>query len=113
MANSGSNNGDLRGSRLGWAVHAIRNGIETHLEESQVTYGEHLGFALKASARLAYASFASVIHAFVPAMFPATSARIVIELYKERLEFHPNPRYQEMMHGTPSDVIRPVKQAAE
>lgn len=79
----------------------LRAKIEAHLDESQVSYEDHLGFAVRASARLAYASVASVVHAFVPALFPATAARIVIELYKERLENHPNPRYQEMMHGAP------------
>ena len=102
--------------RMPWVLGVlggVRERVEAHLDDSQVTYEEHLGFAVKASFRLAYASFASMIHAFVPAAFPATAARIVIELYKERLEFHPNPRYQEMMHGKSEDLVDGLEQAAQ
>src|SRR5687768_423149 len=75
--------------------------VRYHLAMSEVTYKEHLTFAVRASGLLAYASVASIVHAFMPALFPATAARIVIHLYKQRLEDHPNPKYQEMMrsHG--------------
>lgn len=80
-------------------VASLFEKVQAHLSDSDITYGEHLSFAVKASALLAYASVASLVHAFVPAFFPATAARIVIGLYKERLEDHPNPKYQEMMRG--------------
>jgi hypothetical protein len=73
--------------------------VKHHLDASHVTYREHLTFAVKASGLLAYASVASLMHAFLPALFPATAARIVIGLYKQRLEHHPNPKYQEMLRG--------------
>ena len=76
-----------------------------HLDDSDVTYREHWRFAVYASFRLAYASCASMCHAFLPALFPATAARTVIELYNERLADHPNPEYRKM--------LRPDHQATE
>jgi hypothetical protein len=73
--------------------------VRYHLAASQVSYREHLTFAVKASGLLAYASVASMMHAVFPALFPATAASIVIKLYKQRLENHPNPKYQEMLRG--------------
>lgn len=95
----GSGNGSLRESKLSGAASALQEKIESHLADSQISYQAHLAFAVRASARLAYASIASIVHAFVPALFPSTAARIVISLYKERLEHHPNPRYQAMLRG--------------
>lgn len=72
--------------------------IKEHLDHSNVTYFEHLKFAFYASGLLLYASIASLIHAILPNLFPATAAKIVIKLYKKRLENHPNPNYQEMIN---------------
>lgn len=68
-----------------------------HLSDSKVNYWGHFVFALKASALLMFASITSFVHAFLPVLFPATAARIVIRLYKERLAHHPNPEYQRML----------------
>lgn len=67
-----------------------------HLENSQCSYIEHLKFAIYASLLLVYAGIASLIHAFIPALFKGTAAFIVIKLYNQRLKNHPNPMYQTM-----------------
>jgi hypothetical protein len=88
------------------APASLRERIQHHLDDSQVSYRDHLTFAVKASGLLAYASVASMMHAFLPALFPATAASIVIKLYKQRLEHHPNPKYQEMLRGKEAAVAR-------
>ena len=65
-----------------------------HLIDSQITYFEHCGFALHAGIKLLAAGAASLIHAIVPQWFPGTAAFTVIDLYKKRLENHPNPIYK-------------------
>jgi hypothetical protein len=55
-------------------------------------------FAIKAGGMLVIAGFASFIHAIVPQFFPGTAAFTVIKLYKQRLENHPNPIYQEKIN---------------
>lgn len=69
--------------------------LTTHLEDSNASYFEHLKFAIYAAMFLFVAAAASLIHAFFPFLFKGTSAYIVIKLYKERLENHPNPIYKE------------------
>lgn len=71
--------------------------FQKHLEESKVSYFEHLKFALYAGACLLYAGIASLIHAFLPNLFKGTAAFIVIKLYNDRLVDHPNPVYQEYL----------------
>ena len=68
-----------------------------HLQESCTTYVNHFKFAVYASVLLIYAGVASIIHAFVPALFKGTAAFIVIKLYKERLVNHPNTLYKQWM----------------
>ena len=52
-------------------------------------------FAVTAGFKLIYAGLASLIHAFIPGAFKGTAAFTVIDLYKQRLENHPNPLYKE------------------
>jgi hypothetical protein len=66
-----------------------------HLVDSNCSYFEHLKFAVVAGARLIWAGVASLVHAIIPQFFPGTAAFTVIDLYKERLENHPNPIYQD------------------
>lgn len=68
--------------------------IKKHLEDSQCSYAEHFKFAIWASIRLFWAALASLIHAFVPSWFKGSAAFVVIDLYKNRLEDHPNATYQ-------------------
>jgi len=69
-----------------------------HLLESSTTYFNHFKFAIYAALLLTYAGMASIIHAFIPALFKGTSAFIVIKLYKERLVNHPNKLYKQWMN---------------
>lgn len=73
--------------------------LTQHLQDSNVTYLKHLKFAVYAAILLCIASVASIIHAFFPFLFKGTSAYIVIKLYKERLEDHPNPVYKEWVNN--------------
>jgi hypothetical protein len=65
-----------------------------HLRESRTTYLEHLKFAIYAGVLLFIAAISSFIHSIIPAFFKGTAAFIVIKLYKQRLENHPNQIYQ-------------------
>ena len=69
-----------------------------HLQESQCSYLEHFKFAIHAGFKLIFAGVASLIHAFIPQLFPGTAAFTVIDLYKQRLEKHPNPIYQDKIN---------------
>lgn len=69
-----------------------------HLAASQVTYFEHFKFAIYAGLKLLVAGIASLIHAVIPQLFPGTAAFTVIDLYKKRLENHPNPIYQDKIN---------------
>lgn len=71
--------------------------IKKHLDDSEISYFEHQLFALTAGFKLIYAGFASLVHAIVPSFFSSTSAKIVTDLYKKRLEKHPNPEYRKMI----------------
>lgn len=68
-----------------------------HLIDSDCTYLDHLKFAVYASFLLLIAAIASIIHAFIPALFKGTAAFIVIKLYKMRLKDHTNPMYREWL----------------
>lgn len=72
--------------------------IKKHLNDSKISYVEHQLFAFQAGLKLIYAGFASLIHAIIPSFFPSTAAKIVSELYKERLKNHPNPEYRKMLN---------------
>lgn len=71
------------------------NFLTQHLKDSNSTYFSHLKFAVYASFLLAYAAITSLIHAIFPFFFKGSAAFIVVKLYKQRLENHPNPKYQE------------------
>lgn len=70
---------------------------QKHLNTSKCTYFKHFSFAIYAAVLLFIAGFTSLIHAIVPAFFPATAASIVIHLYNHRLKNHPNPVYKKML----------------
>lgn len=74
-----------------------------HLQESKITYWQHFSFAIIAGFKLIVAGIASLIHAIIPQWFPGLAAYTVIELYKQRLEEHPNPDYQKKIRETVSD----------
>lgn len=68
--------------------------IKKHLEVNRVTFIQHFIFAIQAGFLLLYAGIASIIHAFCPAWFDGTPAKIVAKLYKGRIKNHPNPEYR-------------------
>lgn len=71
------------------------NKSKEHLSKSQELYTDHAIWALLAGLRLIWAGIASLLHAIVPAWFPGTAAKTVIDLYHKRLIDHPNKEYQE------------------
>lgn len=54
-----------------------------HLNESNKTYAAHCSFALKAGCLLLWAGFTSIVHAFLPNLFPFVSRDIVLRLADE------------------------------
>jgi hypothetical protein len=65
-----------------------------HLEESKTNYISHFTFAVYAGVLLILAGLASIIHAIIPGVLRGSAAYVVIKLYKDRLENHPNPQYR-------------------
>lgn len=59
--------------------------FEKHLNEAGKSYFEHFKFALVAGFILIYAGIASIIHAFIPTLFPFTSQKIVKKLTERSL----------------------------
>jgi hypothetical protein len=76
-----------------------------HLKDSNVTYTQHMRWAIVAGIRLIYAGVASIIHAVVPAWFSATAAKTVIDLYHTRLKDHPNIEYQNYIQESKKDKL--------
>ena len=68
-----------------------------HLKQSNVTYYQHLKWALTAGVKLIWAGIASVIHGVNPKLFDGVAPKIIIEIYHGHLEHHPNPDYQKMI----------------
>lgn len=66
-----------------------------HLAKSKETYIPHFIWAFLSGLKLIWAGIASIIHGFVPGLFPGTAAKTVIDLYHKRLVDHPNKEYQE------------------
>jgi len=68
-----------------------------HLTKSQVTYLQHLRWAILAGFRLIWAGVASILHGFVPTLFDGTAPKTVIDIYHNHLLDHPNGEYKEMI----------------
>ncbi|MDC6486967.1 MAG: DUF6356 family protein [Methylophilaceae bacterium] len=54
--------------------------FKKHLTEANKTYWNHFIFAFKAGFLLLYAGITSIIHAFIPSLFPFVSQKIVQKL---------------------------------
>jgi len=67
---------------------------ERHLKLSEVTYIDHLKWAIYSGFLLIAIGIASIIHGIFPALFEGTTATKIIELYWRHLYNHPNPEYQ-------------------
>jgi hypothetical protein len=72
----------------------LKKSIE-HLEKSKETYIPHFMWAFLSGLSLIFSGIASIIHGFVPALFPGNAAKTVIDLYHKRLVDHPNKEYQD------------------
>ena len=71
--------------------------FDKHLKQSNVTYRQHIKWALTAGIRLIWAGVASVIHGVNPRWFDGVAPKIIIEIYHSHLEHHANPDYQKMI----------------
>lgn len=76
----------------------INKSIE-HLKKSKETYIPHFYWAFSSGLSLMWSGVASIIHGFVPALFPGTAAKTVIDLYHKRLMDHPNKEYQDYINS--------------
>lgn len=54
-----------------------------HLAESNKTYIEHFKFAFYAGFMLLWAGLTSIIHAFIPSLFPFASRNIILKLLEQ------------------------------
>jgi Family of unknown function (DUF6356) len=71
--------------------------IETsaaHLRRSQMTYLFHMGHALHGGFLLIYLGIISVIHAFIPSLFPRQTGEGVIRIFYEMVLTSKNPDLQ-------------------
>ena len=59
--------------------------FEKHLNEAGKSYFDHFKFALIAGLILIYAGITSIIHAFIPSIFPFTSQKIVKKLLDQSM----------------------------
>ena len=57
--------------------------FKKHLSEAKKTYWNHFSFAFCAGWILIYAGITSIIHAFIPSLFPFTSQKIVKNLMEK------------------------------
>jgi|TARA_B110000971_G_C20006810_1_gene499541 hypothetical protein len=71
--------------------------FKKHLLKSQVTYFQHLYWAILAGFRLIWAGIASIIHGFVPTLLDGRAPKTVIDIYHNHLLGHPNGEYKEMI----------------
>jgi hypothetical protein len=60
--------------------------FDKHLKEAKKNYLQHFWFAFKAGFILIYAGMASLIHAFIPSLFPFVSLKIVKNLYEKAMK---------------------------
>jgi hypothetical protein len=74
-----------------------------HLTKSKETYLPHFVWAFVSGFKLIWAGIASIIHGFVPGLFPGTAAKTVIDLYHKRLVDHPNKEYQNYIDSVKQD----------
>ena len=54
-----------------------------HLAESNKTYSQHFRFAFYAGWMLVWAGLTSIIHAFIPSLFPFVSRNIIVKLLEQ------------------------------
>lgn len=78
--------------------------FKKHLEKSKVNYKQHFGWAMLSGFRLIYAGIASIIHGIFPSLFDGTPAKIVIDIYHNHLEKHPNEDYQKYIEQSKKTV---------
>lgn len=69
--------------------------IKQHLTNNQITFLDHFNLAIISGVKLIYAGLSSIIHAFVPCFFDSTAAKIVANLYHQRIKHHPNKIYRD------------------
>jgi len=62
--------------------------LKQHLEESDMSYGQHLTHSLKQSGRLIVIAVKSVIHGILPWFFASAGPLGVYKVYKEIRKLH-------------------------
>ena len=62
-----------------------------HLKRSKMTYLFHMGHALHGGFLLIYLVLISVIHAFIPSLFPSQTGEGVIRIFYEMVLTSKNP----------------------
>ena len=62
-------------------VAAMKSLFLTHPRSVDESYGEHMAFAGRFSARLFLAAGAALVHAVLPFLFEKTASRMIAEMY--------------------------------
>jgi hypothetical protein len=71
-----------------------------HLEDSEMTYWAHLRHSLANSGRLAWLALASLVHAFIPQVWPQTAAQGVIRIYNRMRQYRHLRRLQQTLRDS-------------
>ena len=67
---------------------------KSHLKGSQMGYFQHFWHAFSLGWILIFNGISSIIHAFVPALFPGTAAFTTMRIFYKVCYNHPNPYFQ-------------------
>jgi hypothetical protein len=62
--------------------------FKDHLQESDMTYGQHLGHSVKQSTRLIVIAVKSLIHGVLPWFFASDGPVGIYRIYKEIRQLH-------------------------
>jgi hypothetical protein len=60
----------------------ISDNFTRHPASVGESYWQHMGVALSFSARMAFAAFAALVHAFLPFLFEKTGSRLINQLHQ-------------------------------
>ena len=67
-----------------------------HLRLSQMGYFEHFRHAFVLGWILIFNGLSSLVHAFIPALFPGTAAKTTMRIFYKVCFNHPNPHFQKV-----------------
>lgn len=73
---------------------AVVEQSQRHLALSRMTWSQHFWHAFSLGWILIANGLSSIIHAFIPALFPGTAAKTTMRIFYKVCYAHPNPHFQ-------------------